>query len=144
MIRYVRLFVLVLILSSCSPQPKLVKEKWFPNPNGESELALTMRDMYDAMKEMKFRLDQDKKVKSIPNFDNLLTATPTGLSMKKESFDAFANSWLNSLEKMNTNSLKNQKENYRNLVNTCIGCHDQSCPGPIKRIVKLKLSSVKD
>ena len=124
---------------SCSPQPKLIKEKWFPNPNGESELALTMRDMYDAMKEMQFRLEQDKKVKSVPSFDQLLTATPTDESMKNESFDAFANSWLTSLDKMNDKSIANQKKTYKDLIITCIGCHDQSCPGPIKRITKLKL-----
>ncbi len=134
------LLVLVITMVACKPKIEMVKGNWFGNPNGDSELALTMRDMYESMAVMKYRIETEKQITKVPNFDRLLTDTPTDEDMKNETFEGFAKAWLAHLNQMKTANMTNQVSKYKNLINTCIACHENSCPGPIVKIEKLNLN----
>lgn len=113
------------------------------NPNGDSELALLMRKMY---------LDADKiKQKIINNEDNIAddfiaelekvhTANPTDKNVKTPEFTAFNNLLINQAKELKKKSA-NKKEAFNSLVVSCINCHQSFCPGPIKRIKKLKINT---
>ena len=110
------------------------------NPNGDSELALLMRSMYDSLVTMNEQVKQGRVPTNFPRaFLKINTATPSDSSTKHVSFTAFSADYLNSLKKMYESPKEELKTNYNSLVQKCANCHQASCPGPLKKIYKLKL-----
>jgi hypothetical protein len=108
-------------------------------PNEDSELAWLMRQMYDDSEKIRTAILNN----SLPNdfrkkFKSIHTATPTDMSVKGEVFDHSAKAFLQTLDKFYTNK-ENQVENFNLVVNACVSCHQNYCPGPIKRIKKLSI-----
>lgn len=112
------------------------------NPNGDSELALLMRDMMHSSENMKAMIKEGKLPDTFPEaFMKIHTAKPTDSDTKKASFDAFADNYLNNLHTL-YNSPKDKHEltqNYNAVVNACVSCHTEHCPGPLKAINKLRI-----
>ncbi|MCW3083157.1 MAG: hypothetical protein JWP12_523 [Bacteroidetes bacterium] len=113
------------------------------NPNGDSELALLMRDMMHSSENMKAMIREGKLPDTFPEaFMKIHTAKPTDSDTKKASFDAFADNYLNNLHAL-YNSPKDKHEltqNYNAVVNACVSCHTEHCPGPLKAINKLRIT----
>ena len=116
------------------------------NPNGESELALLMRDLHDntlEIKETLFLNDSIAKTNlSIKlfnefkyNYAAIRTAKPTESNLRQDGiYDGYADLYINSVEKF----LKEKsKKNYNSMVNNCIQCHKHFCLGAINKINKL-------
>lgn len=135
-------FVLVfplftLLLLSCQNE-KSSSEKAIKYPNQDAPLALLMREMYLDMEEIRETVANKESIKSyLDKHRELLTAHPTDPQVKDATFQMMGNAYLNSLESLENSSQELLGENYMTLVNTCLGCHQQYCPGPIKRINKL-------
>ena len=113
------------------------------NPNGDSELALLMRKMYldaDAVKQLIVNKEGGISDKFIAELEKVHTANPTDKNIKTPEFKAF-NELLILQAKSLKNSTKNKVEDFNILVNRCIDCHQSFCPGPIKRIKKLKINT---
>ena len=106
------------------------------NPNGDSELALLMRKMTDALASKKLGLMKGEGTEITEDFTGIFTAKATSPHMKNKSFEGFAKSLMYQLE--NYNAIKNIRA-YNSIVQTCVACHQQSCPGPIDRINKLMI-----
>lgn len=109
------------------------------NPNGDSELALLMRKMEAHWKEIKKDIESGQKIESIPDYSNLLTATPTDESMTADGYEGYVHSYLNQVKALGESS-SNPKTAYNNIVNGCVLCHENSCSGPIPRIKKLLIN----
>jgi len=110
------------------------------NPNGESELALLMRRMRDHAEELKKVVEGGGKPGIFPEeFKKIHTATPTDAETKQASFDRFADHYLSTLQSLYDPSTqpKEMTGKFNALVNSCIGCHSEHCPGPLKAINKL-------
>ena len=132
---FLSLVVLVITMVQCtsSKTPQLSNR----DPNGTSELQLTMREMYDHFDEIKSTLHEGGKIKNVEAFANLLTDVPTEEGKNETPiYKAMAESYLRTVETFRQDPTK---DHYKQVVNTCMGCHQQVCPGPTVKIKKLYL-----
>lgn len=135
----------IIFLSRCADKPgkeeaDCVKPDSI-NPNGSSELSVLMRNMHDRAAEMKQLIEQGRKLGTFPvEFNKLGTAAPTDSATKKPSFDAFAANYLDALQSVYHSEEGTVAAKYNELVNSCLDCHSDHCPGPVPKIKKLMLN----
>ncbi len=111
------------------------------NPNGDSELALLMRKMIQSSASLKEMVKQGKLPEQFPEeFLKIHTAKPTNSDTKKASFDGFANNYIDNLNTLYHSPKQELTRNYNAVINSCISCHSEHCPGPIKAIKKLSIT----
>ncbi|MBT8190795.1 MAG: hypothetical protein KJO29_10245 [Bacteroidia bacterium] len=133
---FIGLFVFILFMGACvdasGVQPR--------NPNGDSELALFMREMHDESVKLKENLSKGKKLKPKLDYSKLLTAEATEPEKAaSESYKAFALSYISIMDQMKKKSGIHSEENFKAMVASCENCHNSFCPGPLVLIDKLKL-----
>lgn len=110
------------------------------NPNGDSELAVLMREMMSSSQNLKEMVRQGNLPEKFPEaFMKIHTAKPTDSDTKKESFDAFATNYISNLQALYASPKEDLTKNYNAVITACVSCHQQHCPGPIKAINKLKI-----
>lgn len=110
------------------------------NPNGDSELALLMREMFDHGMRMKKAIKSGEKVVVERNFKELLTAQATEPEKAaSHDFKSFGQAYISIMEKMEEAPDEDVKELYNDMVNNCMACHTAFCPGPKMRIKHLIL-----
>lgn len=109
------------------------------NPNGDSELAILMRTMFEEGEKIKTQIvsgEGNISPEYIEMIEKCHTAVPTDPDVKTEEFTAF-----NNLLSIEANKLlipeTDIKAGFNEMVNRCMDCHDTFCPGPMKRIRKL-------
>ena len=110
------------------------------NPNGNSELALLMRDMFDEG--MRVREDVATGKRPLPVWDAEAIFTAHATQPEKVAtpeFKAYAQSFLEAARAMEAASPEAYKQSYQGMVKTCIACHQEVCPGPIVKINKMLL-----
>lgn len=139
------LFLLLLFLNRCTTQSAEEKAECLKpdsiNPNGSSELSVLMRMMHDKAAEMKLLIEQKKTFGNFPEeFDRLNLATPTDSATKKPSFEAFSASYLHSLKTLYQANEATVTLRYNEMVNACLACHSDHCPGPVPKIKKLVIN----
>ena len=131
------------LLFSCSAENQEEEKTVVTNPNGDSELALAMRNIFNQTEDIKKSLNEGKLVvpeNYIENLKSFHTAKPTDPEVKVEQFFGFVKAIdLAAQELERSENFDAQKEQYSRVLNACIQCHQQFCPGPIRRINKLKL-----
>jgi cytochrome c556 len=144
------LLIAVLFLANCSDGNKKEAEKAKAdslascnkplNPNGDSELAVLMREMMGSASNLREMIKQGNLPDKFPEaFLKIHTAQPTDSDTKKESFDAFANNYISNLQTLYSSPKEDLTKNYNAVINACASCHSQHCPGPLKAINKLKI-----
>jgi hypothetical protein len=108
------------------------------NPNGTSELAQLMRTMETQSETWKKEIEDGKeKLSPVPDvYNTLKTAIPTEDGMKNENFNSFADDFVRFSNALVKADAKNRKSAFNTMVSSCLTCHSQMCPGPIKRINK--------
>lgn len=141
---------IVVLLENCSNNTAKVEEKEADkkencakplNPNGDSELALLMRNMMSSSKNLKQLIEQGNIPKEFPEeFKKIHTAQPTDSDTKKESFDGFASNYIANLQNLYNSPKEDLKKNYNAVVAACVSCHSEHCPGPLKAINQLKIN----
>ena len=139
MLKYFILSVLFafVIIQGCSNDSK---SKIF-NPNGDSELALLMRDMYDDGMITKQQLLDGKKPEVKVKFHNIQTAKATQpLELDLATFKDLATSYEGSVQTFIDADPADRVATYHNMVNACMNCHQQVCPGPTRKIKHLYLT----
>ena len=112
------------------------------NPNGDSELALLMRQMTDFMRQSLDSLQKEAPVPKVPqDLQRLTTAEATeGMIQDRNHFNGFASLWLNEAKILDTaQSIHGQRAAYQSLQQSCLSCHSQYCQGPIPMIEGLNL-----
>lgn len=139
------LVLTIIFLSRCADKPgkeeaACVKPDSI-NPNGSSELSVLMRSMHDKAAEMKQLIEQGRQLGAFPvEFNKLNTAVPTDSNTKKPSFDAFAENYLAALQSVYHSEEGTITAKYNELVNSCLACHSDHCPGPVPKIKKLVIN----
>ena len=110
------------------------------NPNGDSELAILMRDMYDEGMLVKQSIINGEEAELKVKYHHLTTATPTEAG-KNESleYQLFAKAYEASIERFKNSSAADRPAAYQNMIDNCMSCHRQICPGPMVRIKKMYL-----
>lgn len=106
------------------------------NPNGASPLASLMRDMEKQTETWKKEITDGKaELSPVPDiYRTLKTALPTEPQMKNEHFDAFSDDFLGYADALVKAGKNDRKPAFNSMVNGCMNCHTQMCPGPVKRI----------
>lgn len=129
--------------NSCDEELSL-RNKIKPVSNDElemyvpSELATLMLQMYDVNENWKEEILKGNVPKEFPEeYKKLHSATSVNESAGSDFYNAMASSYLITVDDIINAIPENAKEKFNNMVNVCINCHMQVCPGPISRIKKL-------
>lgn len=116
-----------------------IKVKWYPNPNGDSELALLMRSMFEEALYVKQQIENGKPVKINVDHEKILSAHATEPEKAASpEYKAFAQTYLMTIENLRKATPEDLPDLYDNLVASCSTCHQALCPGPLARIEQLK------
>jgi hypothetical protein len=108
------------------------------NPNGSSELAILMRKMHDDGLAMKEQILKGYVPENMMYQPGILTADPTDpKQVGTETYKTFAKSYLSISRQFENPDNAESKQQFNQIVNTCLTCHQEVCPGPMVRIRKL-------
>tara|TARA_B100001741_G_scaffold118930_1_gene98158 strand:+ start:591 stop:983 length:393 start_codon:yes stop_codon:yes gene_type:complete len=121
---------LLLLVYSCQQSTKVQNY-----PNEMSEMALSMRNMVDKLKQAK----KDIKHGVLPNLsiEDFKNAHFTDSSFQREGFNPMADALLLAAKNFDEYP---SVDNYEIVVNTCRSCHEYMCPGPLEMINTLDLN----
>ena len=121
--------------------PKLREGITIINGVERSELALTMRDMYDQMKLVHDSLKTGKTISTdyLSRYKSIHTDVATEPEKIDEVYQGMASNFLSAYERFEAET-ENKPEAFNLMLDACLACHQQKCPGPIKAINKLKLN----
>ncbi len=123
---------------SCSNQEKQ-NTKVTNFPNKDSELAILMRDVVVNTEKVKNQIVNGEKIDFFMEFEKLHTAIPTDSDVRDDGrFTTFADSYISTIKEL-INSEEDKTSLYNNMIQACVRCHEQICPGPVKRIKKLRI-----
>lgn len=111
------------------------------NPNGDSELAILMRDMFDEGMLVKQSVINGEEPEMKLAYHHINTATPTveGKTATIE-YELFAKAYEASVERFKNASGADRVSAYQNMVDNCMNCHSSMCRGPMVRIKKMYLT----
>jgi hypothetical protein len=111
------------------------------NPNGDSELAILMRDMFDEGMEVKQSVINSESPQMKLAYHHIHTAKPTeeGKNVTLE-YQLFAKAYEASVERFKNASEDDRPAAYQNMVDNCMNCHSKVCRGPMVKIKKMYLS----
>ena len=142
------IFYLLLMASVISCQQKKecstdVKQRPV-NPNGDpstssgqgSELALLMRDMFTESDSLKQLVLESKQLSGLRKYQEIHSAIPTDPEITGPVFEAFAKNYIESIKALEASDSA-AVFNFNHMVDQCMNCHTEFCPGPKKRIKKL-------
>ncbi len=130
--------------SSIATKPQLNYAKYTDStlyPNGGSELAVLMREMYDDMDSIKKLVLQGELPTDLrEKFAYLHNATPTDNNTKHENYPDMAKAFMDNLNRFYEEKDKEKRiKLYTIVVQTCISCHQTHCTGVVKKIKKLEI-----
>lgn len=133
------LLCLFTILTNCTNGNQNNKGETIMFPNNDSELTLLMREMYDYYDLLKNDIEKGEIPDNIRDFKEIHNAVATQPS-KSESplFKAMSTVYLDSAARLNS-SKSNMHEVFNQMIDNCMNCHQQMCPGPMVKIKKLYL-----
>lgn len=139
------LLLIIFILGACKNEQSEKAKKTNQliisevNPNGDSELALLMRDLFleaDSFRIMIANGEGNINQEFLDKIRKSHDAIPTKPEMKPAEFDAYNQLLLNEatlLLESDTLTI----DQFNLMVDRCMDCHHSVCPGPTKRIKKL-------
>ncbi len=117
-------------------------EIWKPDMANRSELALLMRNMWDENMLRKKQLLNGEPVDSFPkSYYTVHSAVATDPTVKTDIYASFADLFLAQMQQINTAPDSAKIKAFNIMVETCITCHTEYCPGPIPTIKKLRIKS---
>jgi hypothetical protein len=124
---------------ACASSPKLVKSAI--NPNGDSELALVMRALFDdAMKMKRVMMVDGVAPASEIDYTEILEAHATEPEKANSpEYKAMAQAYISLMKEFETQKDTNAHVQFNTVVDACMGCHKVMCPGPMVKIKKLYL-----
>lgn len=126
---YLFIALFTLTLPSCSSDATESEKK-------DAELALLMRRMFDETMEVKKSIVQGNTSVEIPRFEDIHTATPTDPDVHEDGFYVFADAYLWAVDALDVTDTAHA-EHFNAVVDQCMHCHTEYCPGPKVRIKKL-------
>lgn len=124
---------LISMLSSCDVE----KDKNDFTMARDSELTLLMRDMYNYYDSLKVHIKADTLPQSQRIFHEIHTAVATSPDKSSsEVYQGLATIYHNSAKRIYEENV-DRKMLFNQMVDNCMSCHQQMCPGPMIRIKKL-------
>jgi hypothetical protein len=112
------------------------------NPNGDSELALLMREMANWTDSCKAAITSGRTVPSAPaNLNTLHTAKRTDPNLDEKVFSSMASLYQSRVTEFQAATEENRTELFNAMVQGCVSCHENFCHGPLVRINKMLISA---
>lgn len=129
----------VLLLVACGETEQKAEE---PNKASKSEvadakpMALMMRAIYEQSNAMRGKVEAGEALdSSFYRFLEFHQLEPTDSTVLVEVFYEHNEDFKKAFEDLLKAS---NKESYNAMLTQCVSCHEDFCPGPIKRINKLR------
>jgi cytochrome c553 len=108
------------------------------NPNGDSELALLMREMVTWTDSAKAAVESGREIPaSASDFARLYTAKKTDTTIDASIYKSGADLYISQVDQFKKAAKEDRVRLFNSMVNGCVACHENFCHGPIKRINKL-------
>ena len=106
------------------------------NPNGDSELAVLMRQFVDDLREVRALAEGKQPVKKLfPVHHKMRCSWPTKPEERNEQFDGRAQGYLAAVRAFDDAP---GQATYNAMIAGCIACHSVSCGGPLDFIDGMK------
>ncbi len=107
------------------------------NPNGDSELAVLMRQFVDDLRLARSTLEagQPMPKKLFPAHRKMRCSWPTRPEERNERFDTRAQGYLAMVRAFDQAP---GKGTYNGMIEGCVNCHSQSCGGPLDFIDSMR------
>ena len=105
-----------------------------------SDLVILMRQMEGNLAHIKTTLDAGNPLEeeSLQEFTGIFTEKPSEDVIRDSSYMAIGQQFIDNYEQLFTASDKGSLRHiFNSTIRSCITCHQNRCPGPIKRIKKL-------
>ncbi|MDB4678239.1 hypothetical protein OAE93_00760 [bacterium] len=137
--RHYLLFLLVVaVCIGCEQKPKTKTNRPI-NPNGDSELALLMRNMFSESDSLKQLVVTGKPLSGLKRFEDIHTAIATDPTVRGPVFDAFSAAYIIAIKELESSDSASVLK-FNNMVTQCMNCHSEFCPGPRKKIKQLYIN----
>lgn len=129
---FLSVFLVITACNSSSSNDRLY-------PNGSSELALLMRDMYEESEKIKKQLQNGENISTKALYSNMLTVEATEPDKQaSELYQHMSADFIRRWESLKTEH-EGISDTYTSMVQSCMNCHAAMCPGPMVRIKNLYL-----
>lgn len=130
--------LIAIFVLSCSTVPENAATGNYVNPNGSSELALLMNQLYVEAELAKQKIALGERPRLKADAKKILTAAATEPEkVASPEYKAFAGSYIESVKMFRKASRAEATEQFKIMATACMNCHKALCPGPTKRIRKL-------
>ena len=128
-----------IIVLSCSTEKQTPPAAGnFINPNGSSELAVLMNELFMEAETAKQKIALGEKPNWKVDAKKILSAVATEPEkVASPEYKAFAASYIESVKMLKKCSPAEAPERFKMMATACMNCHNALCPGPRKRIKKL-------
>lgn len=105
----------------------------------DAELAIIMRQIHEDAKSLKEQIIKSQYIgDEIPEYlQEIIAAETTDSLVEGPVFEAFAQTYINNIQAIYKDTSGSQKDLFNDAIATCIDCHGEFCPGPVKTIKKL-------
>ena len=111
------------------------------NPNGDSELAILMREMANWTDSCKAAIESGREIPSKPeHLGDLHSAKRTDETIDASLFNSLASLYQGKVMEFEQCAEKERVEYHNAMVGACVGCHQNFCQGPLVRINKMLIS----
>jgi len=129
----------VVLFAACEQKVEKQETKAVVAP--AKPMAMMMRAIYQQSAEMREWVEAGKPLDSTHfRFLDFHQLEPTDSTVLVEVFYKHNQDFKAAFEDL-IQAGEADKEKYNTLLTKCVSCHEDFCPGPIKRINKLKLAS---
>ena len=109
------------------------------NPNGASELSVLMRKMVDDLREIRQGILNGSPPATYPTDHHRIRCTwPTDPDARNALYDGMATSYLAAYERLRE-AKDSHADRFDAVIDGCVGCHSNTCQGPIPMIESLRL-----
>mgnify|MGYP001194494407 FL=1 len=127
-----------LFVLSCATDDANTASGNYTNPNGSSELAVLMNDLYREAETAKQKIALGHTPEWSVDAEKILTAAATEPEkVASAEYKAFAVSYLETVRMLKNASPAEVPAHFKAMTTSCMNCHNAICPGPTKRIRKL-------
>lgn len=108
------------------------------NPNGDSELALLMRDLFDEGMAVKIAIAEGRHPDYRLDPADIFTAHATEPEKAASSeYQELGRAYLAAARALKEAAPEERKAYFQGVVHSCMACHEQLCPGPTRKIRRL-------
>lgn len=139
--RYFLLGLLIVLMACGQEAPsteQVVVQKKQQLPEAKP-MAMMMRAIYEQSKDMRSKIVEGESLDSaFYRFMTFHELEPTDSTVLIEVFYEHNEDFKAAFERLLQSS---DKESYNAMLTQCVSCHEDFCPGPIKRINKLRIDA---